>query len=252
MNPMKVIIAEKPSVAKDIAAFLGAKARHDGYFEGEGVQVTWAFGHLVTLKEPNEYDPSLKKWSLTTLPFIPDPFQLKLIDNPGSRKQFGIIKGLLKGAKELICATDAGREGELIFRYILSLSGCEKKPFKRLWLSSLTEEAIKKAFETLKPGHEYDFLYTAARCRSESDWIIGLNATRNFTVRYGRGEILWSVGRVQTPVLAMIVQKDDEIRSFVSEPFWELKTNYRKTLFKKKGERFKTEIEASLKRWSVN
>lgn len=241
---MKLVLAEKPSVARDIAAFLGAKNRQDGYFEGNGFQVTWAFGHLVTLKDPDEYDPSLKKWSLSTLPIVPAQFELKLIENAGSSKQFKIIKKLLLSAKDLICATDAGREGELIFRYILSLSGCEKKAFQRLWLSSLTDEAIKKAFETLKPGSEYDCLYAAAKCRSESDWIVGLNATRNFTVRYGRGEILWSVGRVQTPVLALIAQRDDEIRNFVSEPFWELKTTYRTVIFKYKGDRFKEESKA--------
>ncbi len=241
---MKLVITEKPSVAKDIAAFLGAKNRLDGYFEGNGYQVTWAFGHLVTLKEPNEYDPALKKWSLHTLPFVPETFQLKLIDNPGVSKQFSVIKRLLKASAELIAATDAGREGELIFRYILSLSGLEKKPFKRLWLNSLTEEAIRKAFEALRPGSDYDNLYEAARCRSESDWIVGLNATRNFTVRYGRGGILWSVGRVQTPVLSMIAQKDEEITNFVSEPFWEIRTKYRNVFFKWKGGRFKKEEEA--------
>ncbi len=241
---MKVVITEKPSVAKDIAAFLGAKTRHDGYFEGNGCQVTWAFGHLVTLKEPNEYDPALKKWSLHTLPFVPANFELKLIDNPGVAKQFGVIKRLVKSSTELVAATDAGREGELIFRYILSLAGLEKKPFKRLWLSSLTDDAIQKAFDALRPGSDYDNLYEAARCRSESDWIVGLNATRNFTVRYGRGEILWSVGRVQTPVLAMIAQKDEEITHFVSEPFWELRTKYRNVFFKWKGGRLKKEEEA--------
>lgn len=241
---MKVIIAEKPSVAKEIAAFLGAKSRLDGYFEGGGFQVTWAFGHLVSLKEPEEYDPILKKWSLATLPIIPSTFELKLVDNPGVSKQFNVIKKLIRSSTEIIAATDAGREGELIFRYILSLSGQEKKDFKRLWLTSLTDEAMKKAFEQLLPGSHYDNLYAAAKCRSESDWIVGLNATRNFTVRYGRGEILWSVGRVQTPVLALIVQKDDEIRNFVSEPFWELKTKYRNTVFKYKGDRFKVEAQA--------
>ena len=241
---MIVVIAEKPSVARDIAVFLGAKTKIDGYFEGNGYQVTWAFGHLVTLKEPNEYDPALKKWSLHTLPFIPQAFELKLIENPGVSKQFNIIKRLIKASTGLIAATDAGREGELIFRYILALAGQEKKPFKRLWLSSLTEEAIKKAFDVLKPGTDYDCLYEAARCRSESDWIVGLNATRNFTVRYGRGEILWSVGRVQTPVLAMISQREDEIIGFVSEPFWELRTKYRSTLFKWKGGRIKEESKA--------
>jgi DNA topoisomerase III len=241
---MIVVITEKPSVAKDIASFLGAKNRLDGYFEGNGYQVTWAFGHLVTLKEPNEYDPALKKWSLSTLPFVPDSFQLKLISNPGVSKQYATIKRLLKASTEVIAATDAGREGELIFRYILSLAGLEKTPFKRLWLNSLTDDAIKKAFNALRPGSDYDNLYEAARCRSESDWIVGLNATRNFTVRYGRGDILWSVGRVQTPVLSMIAQREEEIVNFIPEPFWELRTEYRNVLFKWKGGRLKTEEKA--------
>lgn len=241
---MKVIVAEKPSVAKDIASCLGANSRNDGYFEGNGYQVTWAFGHLVSLQEPHEYDLALKKWSLATLPFIPKTFQLKLVEGNGISKQFSTIKRLIKASSELICATDAGREGELIFRYILSLAGCEKKPFQRLWLSSLTDEAIKKAFAHLRPGSDYNNLYAAAKCRSEADWIVGLNATRNFTVRYGRGDILWTVGRVQTPVLAMIVQRDDMIRHFVSEPFWELKTTYRGVIFKYKGDRFTKEIDA--------
>jgi len=242
---MKVILAEKPSVARDIAAVLGANTRHEGYFEGQGYQVTWAYGHLVSLKEPEDYDPVLKKWTLATLPFVPAQFELKLVNQKGIDKQFAVIKRLFKSSDELICATDAGREGELIFRYILSLTGLQnKKSFKRLWLSSLTDEAIRKAFQTMLPGSQYDHLYAAARCRSESDWIVGLNATRNLTVRYGSGGHLWSVGRVQTPVLAMIALRDDEIRTFKSEDFWELKTHYRKTLFKYKGGRFKTEVEA--------
>lgn len=241
---MKVILTEKPSVARDIADHLGAKQRHEGYFEGNGYQVTWAFGHLIALKNPEDYDPSLKKWSLTTLPFIPQTFELKVVDDKGIRKQFSIIKKLMKSASEIICATDAGREGELIFRYILSMVQCEKKPWQRLWLSSLTEEALHKAFQNLKPGKDYNNLYAAAKCRSESDWIVGLNATRNFTVRYGSGKILWSIGRVQTPVLAMIVRRDDEIRHFKAEPFWELLTNYREVTFKLKADRFKSKIEA--------
>ncbi len=243
---MKVILTEKPSVAKDIAAHLGAKQRHEGYYEGNGYQVTWAFGHLVALKNPEEYDPALKRWTLATLPFIPAQIELKVIEDPGIRKQFGIIKGLLKSANEVICATDAGREGELIFRYILLLSGCTKKPWKRLWLSSLTEAALSAGFQNLKEGLEYDNLYAAAKCRSEADWIVGLNATRNFTVRYGGGKTLWSVGRVQTPVLQMIVKRDDEIRYFKVEPFWELFTKYREVSFKFKGERFKVKEEAEV------
>jgi len=241
---MKVILTEKPSVARDIAEHLGAKQKHDGYFEGNGFQITWAFGHLIALKNPEDYDPVLKKWSLATIPFIPKKFELKVVEDKGIRKQFAVIKKLLKSAIEIICATDAGREGELIFRYILSMVQCENKPWKRLWLSSLTEEALSSAFKNLKPGSHFNNLYAAAKCRSESDWIVGLNATRNFTVRYGAGKTLWSIGRVQTPVLAMIVKRDDEIRHFKVEPFWELLTKYREVVFKLKGERFKNKNEA--------
>ncbi|MBN2683949.1 MAG: DNA topoisomerase 3 [Pontiellaceae bacterium] len=240
---MKVIITEKPSVARDIAAVLKIQEKKKGYIEGRGCAVTWAFGHLVTLLDPGEYDPALKKWSIAPLPFIPDEFKLKLIENSGVAEQFEIISRLCNEAEEIVCATDAGREGELIFRYILALSGCEDKPIRRLWLSSLTPEAVQEAFKTLKDGHEYDNLYAAARCRSESDWIVGLNATRYYTVRHGRlggtdDRVLWSIGRVQTPVLAMIVQRDDEILQFRPKPFWELTTLYRETTFKYTGERF--------------
>lgn len=241
---MKVILTEKPSVARDIAAHLGARTRYDGYFEGNGYQITWAFGHLVTLKEPEDYMPMLKKWSLDTLPFIPTQFELKVVGHKSGQKQFGIIKRLFKSASELICATDAGREGELIFRYILMMTGCMHKPWKRLWLSSLTEEALAHGFKSLRPGTDYDHLYAAAKCRSEADWIVGLNATRNFTVRFGGQGRLWSVGRVQTPVLALIVKREDEIRNFKSEPFWEVLTKYRETTFKFKGERFKVKEAA--------
>lgn len=240
---MKVVITEKPSVARDIASVLKITEKKNGYIEGRGCAVTWAFGHLVSLLEPGEYDPALKRWDLTTLPFIPEQFKLKLIDNKGVPEQFAVIKKLCEEAEEIVCATDAGREGELIFRYILALAECEQKPIRRLWLSSLTPDAILEAFKNLKDGHEYDSLYDAARCRSESDWIVGLNATRYYTVRYGRtggttDRVLWSIGRVQTPVLAMIVQRDDEILQFRPEPFWELTTQYRETTFKYTGKRF--------------
>lgn len=241
---MKVILTEKPSVARDIAAHLGARTRHEGYIEGNGYQVTWAFGHLIMLKEPEDYAPYLKKWSLEHLPFIPLEFELKVVDNKGVQKQFAIIKKLFKSASELICATDAGREGELIFRYILMMTQASRKPWKRLWLSSLTDEALAAGFNQLKAGSDYDHLYAAAKCRSESDWIVGLNATRNFTVRFGGHGLLWSVGRVQTPVLAMIVRRDDEIRNFKSEPYWELLTKYREATFKFKGDRFKSPKDA--------
>lgn len=241
---MKVVIAEKPSVARDIAEVLHIKTKKNGYIEGTDCAITWAFGHLVTLQEPGEYDPSLKRWSMDSLPFVPDEFKLKLIDNRGVDEQFGVIKSLCEQADEIICATDAGREGELIFRYILSLCKCEEKPIRRLWLNSLTPDAIKEAFKDLKDGHDYDSLYAAARCRSESDWIVGLNATRCYTVRHGRvgggtDRVLWSIGRVQTPVLAMIVGRDDEIAQFTPQSFWELATTYRDVVFKYTGARFK-------------
>ena len=240
---MKVVIAEKPSVARELAAVLNITAKKNGYIEGRGCAITWAFGHLVTLQEPGEYDPALKRWSLESLPFIPDEFKLKLIGNRGVDEQFQVIKTLCEQAEEIVCATDAGREGELIFRYILALSGCKQKPIRRLWLNSLTPDAIKEAFKNLKDGHDYDPLYAAARCRSESDWIVGLNATRYYTVRHGRfgggtDRVLWSIGRVQTPVLAMIVKRDDEIDQFRSQPFWELTTKYREVMFKYTGKRF--------------
>ena len=240
---MKVVITEKPSVARDIAAVLKITEKKNGYIEGRGCAITWAFGHLVTLLDPGEYDPALKKWRLDSLPFIPETFQLKLIENRGVAEQFETIQRLCREAEEIVCATDAGREGELIFRYILALAGCEDIPIRRLWLSSLTPDAIQEAFKDLKDGHAYDNLYAAARCRSESDWIVGLNATRCYTVRHGRlgsseDRVLWSIGRVQTPVLAMIVQRDDEILRFRPKPFWELTTKYRDVVFKYTGDRF--------------
>ncbi len=235
---MKVVIAEKPSVARDLASFLNASARHDGFFAGNDYQITWAFGHLVELQEPHDYDPALRKWSLQTLPFIPDAFELKLRGDEGARNQFAIIKRLFQSADSIICATDAGREGELIFRYILELTGCARKPVHRLWLSSLTPDAIREALSTMRPLADYNNLYAAAKCRSEADWIVGLNATRNYTVRFGTAGILWSIGRVQTPVLAMITRRDDEIRTFKPQPFWELITNYRGTDFRYTGDRF--------------
>ncbi len=248
---MKVVIAEKPSVARDIASVLKITGKKKGYIEGRGCAITWAFGHLVTLLEPGEYDPALKRWTLDSLPFVPDQFKLKLIENRGVAEQFETIKRLCQEAEEIVCATDAGREGELIFRYILALSGCEDKPIRRLWLSSLTPDAIKEAFTNLKDGHDYDPLYQAARCRSESDWIVGLNATRCFTVRHGRlaagdDRVLWSIGRVQTPVLAMIVQRDDEIAKFRPQPFWELATKYRDVVFKYTGKRFEQPEKAQV------
>ena len=241
---MKVVLAEKPSVARELAVFLQAPARREGYSEGAGYQVTWALGHLVGLQEPADYDPALHKWSLETLPFVPSAFELKLRGDSRSRQQFSVVQRLFRAADQIICATDAGREGELIFRYILSLTGCEHKPAWRLWLSSLTPQAIRTAFRSMRPLADYDNLYAAARCRSEADWIVGLNATRNYTVRYGSTGILWSLGRVQTPVLAMIVRRDDEIRTFKPQAFWELMTNYRDTSFRYTGDRFDKQQDA--------
>lgn len=244
--PMIVVLAEKPSVARELAAFLRASARHEGYFEGHGHQVTWALGHLATLKEPEDYDPALRRWSLSTLPFVPDRFGVKLLDEKGSGQQFATIKRLFRAADEIVCATDAGREGELIFRYIQELAGATGKPARRLWLNSLTEAAIRDAFGRLRPLSEYDALYAAARCRSQADWVVGLNATRFYTVRHrDAGGLLWSVGRVQTPVLALVVRRDDEIRGFKPEPFWELLTLYRRVVFKFTGDRFKREEDAN-------
>ena len=236
---MNVVVAEKPSVARDLAVVLGAKQRKEGYYEGNDWRVTWALGHLATLKTPDEYDPALKRWSLDRLPFVPERFELKPSGDRGQRQQLDIVAELCRDADELVCATDAGREGELIFRYILEYAGCADRSHSRLWLSSLTEQAIEKGLATRKPGSEYERLHAAARSRSEADWIVGLNATRAYTVRYGAGSVLWSVGRVQTPVLALIALRDDEIRVFDARPFWELRTRYREARFKFTGERFR-------------
>ena len=245
---MKVILTEKPSVARDIAKCLAINSRRDGYFEGNGYQITWAFGHLVELKEPDEYHPEWKRWSLESLPIIPEQFGLKARGDESAQKQLNIIKRLLVSADDIICATDAGREGELIFRYILSWAECLQKPFKRLWISSLTDDAIRKGFAQLQDGRVYDGLYRAAKCRSESDWIVGLNATRLYTLKFGGQGRLWTIGRVQTPVLAMIVQKDLDIACFIPKDFWELHTGYRAADFQYVGGRFdqKADAEAML------
>jgi DNA topoisomerase-3 len=201
-------------------------------------------GHLVGLKEPGDYDLALKTWSLDTLPFVPKEFELKLREDKRAVQQFAVVQRLFHTADELICATDADREGELIFRYILTLTGCTHKPAQRLWLSSLTPQAIRAAFRSIRPLAHYDNLYAAAKCRSEADWVVGLNATRNYTVRFGSAGILWTLGRVQTPVLAMIVRRDDEIRTFNPQSFWELMTQYRQTCFRYSGDRFDKQAEA--------
>ncbi|MBT3294818.1 MAG: DNA topoisomerase 3 [Verrucomicrobia bacterium] len=229
---MKVVFAEKPSVGRDIARCIGNGKKCDGWIEGKGWAVTWAFGHLVQLQNPEAYDPALKRWSLETLPIVPEPFQLEPRYGDGVAAQLQRVVDLFKQADELICATDAGREGELIFRYVVTWAGCEDTPVRRLWLSSMTDDAIKRGFKEMQNGQAYDNLYRAARCRSEADWIVGMNGTRFFSVRYGRRKELWSVGRVQTPVLAMIVGRDRTIEDFRSSDYHELHTLYRKVDFK--------------------
>jgi DNA topoisomerase-3 len=241
---MKVVLCEKPSVARDVASHLKAQARRDGYFEGNGWAVTWAFGHLVELQEPEDYDPALKRWSLESLPIVPPEFRLRPRGDKGARAQLSVVKKLFKDASEIVCATDAGREGELIFRYILSFARAEKKPVRRLWVSSLTSEALARGFQKLLPASDFDALYQAARSRSEADWIVGINSTRYFTVAFGGAGRLWSVGRVQTPVLAMVVQRDLEIENFVEQDYWELHTLFKDVRFKHKHGKFEKRDEA--------
>ena len=227
---MIVCIAEKPSVAHDIAEVLGAKVRKEGYFEGNGYQVTWTFGHLCTLKEPHEYTPSWKSWSLGSLPMIPPRFGIKLIDDPGIEKQFHIIERLMGQAEMIINCGDAGQEGELIQRWVMQKAGA-KCPVKRLWISSLTEEAIREGFAHLKDQQEFQPLYEAGLSRTIGDWTLGMNATRLYTLKYGQNKQVLSIGRVQTPTLALIVNRQKEIENFVPKQYWELKTLYRDTLF---------------------
>ena len=227
---MIVCIAEKPSVAHDIAEVLGAKVRKEGYFEGNGYQVTWTFGHLCTLKEPHEYTPSWKSWTLGSLPMIPPRFGIKLIDDPGIEKQFHIIERLMGQAEMIINCGDAGQEGELIQRWVMQKAGA-KCPVKRLWISSLTEEAIREGFAHLKDQQEFQPLYEAGLSRAIGDWTLGMNATRLYTLKYGQNKQVLSIGRVQTPTLALIVNRQKEIENFVPKQYWELKTLYRDTLF---------------------
>ena len=241
---MKVCVTEKPSVARDIARLLGANGRHDGYFEGNGYQVTWTFGHLCELKAPNDYLDQWKRWTLGQLPMIPQRFGIKLKDDKGIEQQFNVIKGLIAGADEVINCGDAGQEGELIQRWVYQKAGCDK-PVKRLWISSLTDESIRKGFEQLKDAKEFDNLYFAGLSRAIGDWILGMNATRLYTLKYSQSRDVLSVGRVQTPTLAMIVARQREIDNFVPENYWELKTKYRGVTFNSTRGRFKTEGEAS-------
>ena len=227
---MIVCIAEKPSVARDIADVLGAKNKKDGYIEGNGYQVTWTFGHLCTLKEPQDYTPQWKSWSLGSLPMMPPRFGIKLISNPTYERQFSVIEKLMQGATEIINCGDAGQEGELIQRWVMQKAGA-KCPVKRLWISSLTEEAIRDGFATLKDQKEFQPLYEAGLSRAIGDWLLGMNATRLYTLKYGQNRQVLSIGRVQTPTLALIVNRQLDIQNFEPKQYWELKTNYRNTTF---------------------
>ena len=227
---MIVCIAEKPSVAKEIADILGARSRHEGYLEGNGYQVTWTFGHLCTLKEPHEYTPNWKSWSLGSLPMIPPRFGIKLIADTGIEKQFKIIQQLMEKADEIINCGDAGQEGELIQRWVMQKAGA-RCPVKRLWISSLTEESIREGFNNLIDQSEKQPLYEAGLSRAIGDWLLGMNATRLYTLKYGQNRQVLSIGRVQTPTLALIVNRQLEIENFKPEPYWELKTVYRDTTF---------------------
>ncbi|MBR1473485.1 MAG: DNA topoisomerase 3 [Paludibacteraceae bacterium] len=231
---MVVCVAEKPSVGAYIANVLGAKQRKDGYFEGNGYQVTWTFGHLCALLDPQEYTDQWKAWSLSSLPMIPPRFSIKVSGDEGVHKQFNIIKSLIDQADEVINCGDAGQEGELIQRWVYQQAGC-RCPVKRLWVNSLTEEAIREGFKALKDQSEYQHLYEAGLMRAIGDWLLGMNATRAYTIRYARGsgknrQVL-SVGRVQTPTLALVVKRQAEIENFKPRTYWELKTVYRDTLF---------------------
>ena len=218
----KLIVAEKPSVGRDIARVLGAKEKGDGYLYGDDYVITWAVGHLVSLCEPGEFNEAWKKWNMHQLPMLPDSIPLKVL--PATRSQFATVQKLMNSQKisSIICATDSAREGELIFRYIYRMAKCTK-PVERLWISSMTDAAILQGFAELKPASHYDALYESARCRSEADWLVGMNASRAFSLRY---DAHLSIGRVQTPTLNLIVRRDREIESFVPQDYWEVRANF--------------------------
>jgi len=241
---MIVCIAEKPSVARDIAEVLGAKTRKDGYIEGNGYQVTWTFGHLCGLLEPHEYAPEWKPWALSNLPMIPQRFGIKVMNDSGIQKQFKVIETLMANADELINCGDAGQEGELIQRWVMQKAMC-KCPVKRLWISSLTEEAIREGFSKLKDQSEFQSLYEAGLSRAIGDWLLGMNATRLYTLKYGKNRQVLSIGRVQTPTLALIVNRQLEIENFKPEAYWELKTVYRDTIFSASKGRFSSVEEGT-------
>ena len=227
---MIVCIAEKPSVARDIARIIGANTSHDGYMEGNGYQVTWTFGHLCTLKEPGDYTPAWKSWALTQLPMVPQRFGIKLIDDNGIKKQFSIIERLMQHADGIVNCGDAGQEGELIQRWVMQKAQATC-PVKRLWISSMTDEAIREGFANLKDQQNYQPLYLAGLSRAIGDWLLGMNATRLYTLKYGQNRQVLSIGRVQTPTLALIVNRQKEIENFKPEPYWVLATVYRDTTF---------------------
>ena len=239
---MIVCIAEKPSVAREIADVLGAKLKKNGYIEGNGYQVTWTFGHLCTLKEPHDYDPRWRFWALSTLPMMPPRFGIKLIDNETYKAQFQVIEQLMQNADMIVNCGDAGQEGELIQRWVMQKARA-KCPVKRLWISSLTEEAIREGFNHLEDSSKFQRLYEAGLCRAIGDWLLGMNATRLYSLKYGGGysrdRKVLSIGRVQTPTLALIVNRQNEIDNFKPEPYWELKTLYRDTLFSSTKGKFK-------------
>ncbi len=241
---MRVCIAEKPSVAGEIAKVLGAGTRKDGYYEGNDYQVTWTFGHLCTLKEPHDYLPEWKRWNLGTLPMLPSRFGIKLIQNKGVEKQFEIIKSLVQNATEVINCGDAGQEGEVIQRWVLQKAGCQA-PLKRLWISSLTEEAIREGFQKLYDNDKFNKLYAAGSSRAIGDWLLGINATRLYTIKYSQPGTVLSIGRVQTPTLALIVNRFLEIENFVPEPYWELKTVYKEVTFNSTKGKFSSKEEGS-------
>ena len=239
---MIVCIAEKPSVAKDIARIIGANSAHDGYMEGNGYQVTWTFGHLCELKEPDDYTPMWKRWSLSALPMIPQRFGIKLINDEGIKKQFSTIERLMQAADSIINCGDAGQEGELIQRWVMQKAQA-KCPVKRLWISSMTDEAIKQGFAELKDQQEYQSLYLAGLSRAIGDWLLGMNATRLYTLKYGQNKQVLSIGRVQTPTLALIVNRQKEIDNFEPEPYWVLATIYRNTQFTATSGKFTSKEE---------
>ena len=242
---MIVCITEKPSVAKDIATILGASVKRDGYYEGNGYKVTWTFGHLCTLKEPADYTDLWKRWSLGALPMIPPKFGIKLLGQDSIVRQFNVIKSLIGEADEVINCGDAGQEGELIQRWVMQKAECNK-PVKRLWISSLTDESIREGFNSLRPQNDFNNLYYAGLSRAIGDWILGMNATRLYSLKYSSAGNVLSIGRVQTPTLALIVQRHNEIVNFVPKDFWELKTLYRDVTFNVVSGRYETEADATV------